>query len=307
MQLYRTTGVLPLDRLDKKILQIGMGSLGSLVAANLAYPFKQLILADPEILEEDNIERHLLGRHHLGSPKAVGVRHYLEDRGVPQELINSIHGDVRDHLDNLTDVDLVIISVDKRVVRDDINSWCVRHNIPTIVGGVYPLGAGGHIMVLPQPNDICYQCGEKLMGGNTYEGHLDTDYGISTQDLINPSNDLVAVPALRWSVNLIASRMADIALELLIRSTPKTLAPQVIVDAFDWEPPVLVIQPGPTLSTLAQFMSAHNDLGLNLTLAMSKVDQGYELKSKRGVFSLILERWENCPLHDSRHLSLEDL
>jgi tRNA A37 threonylcarbamoyladenosine dehydratase len=52
MDLYRTTGLLDLKTMtSKKLLFLGVGSLGSLTVANLAYPWKEIVLVDADNLE----------------------------------------------------------------------------------------------------------------------------------------------------------------------------------------------------------------------------------------------------------------
>src|SRR3982751_2326708 len=99
-QLFRVNGILDRQTVEsKKILGLGLGSLGSMTIGNLAYPWRQLVLADLEVLEEHNVERHLLVRSELGQSKVEGVKRWLVDRGVSAASIDTHTGDARQLLD----------------------------------------------------------------------------------------------------------------------------------------------------------------------------------------------------------------
>lgn len=306
MNLFRASGVLQLDVIQaRKLVILGLGSLGSLTAGNLPYPWREIALIDPETLEVDNIERHLLGQGELGQPKAEGVRRWLIDRGMDPHTIVSHVGNAQDFLDLHTDADLLIVSVDNRRARDDINAWAVEHNIPAIYGGIYPKGTGGDVMVVPNPRAVCNLCAEYRMGSMDYKGKPTEDYGVNLAELVDTRGDVHAVPALRWAISSIAADMADIALDILTKGGE--VKPHVLVHAHHWEP-VLVLRPGSAvLNTLASFIASLPAMGLLGTMKLGKLSDGtYHLLVQRGIVSLRLERWNRCSLHAGSILS-EDI
>ncbi len=303
MELHRTDGVLDIDRVRRsKLLFIGAGSLGSLLISNLAYPWRQVVMVDPDPLEEHNVERHLLGYDEVGYPKVEGMFRWLLNRRMDPQTILPHVGEVEDVLDEHTDADLVLVSIDRRRSCDNINAWCAANNLPALYGGVYPLGSGGQVAVIPTPRDVCYLCEEHMMGGE-YEGHEVTDYAINPAELVDGLGQPTAVPALRTPINGIASDMAAIALEMLMG---QTLAPQVLVHGFDWEP-VLNLWPGDQLKAVAGFIGAQRSLGLVPTSRLVPCEpKGFTWSVKRGIVSLALPQWASCPLH-SQQVSPEDI
>jgi len=98
-ELHRTLGILDLNVLgNSKLVLVGLGSLGSLTLANLCYPFKEVVLIDPDILEDKNIERHLLGPEEIGESKVMGCWRWMKSRGVYPKKITACHGRVEDIL-----------------------------------------------------------------------------------------------------------------------------------------------------------------------------------------------------------------
>lgn len=296
MKLFRVSGVLDLDVIRaRKLLFLGLGSLGSLTAGNLPYEWRETVLIDPETLEENNIERHLLGRAELGQPKAEGVRRWFIDRGIDPRTIVSHVGNAQDFLDLHTDADLLIVGVDNRRARDDVNAWAVEYNIPAIYGGIYPRGTGGDVMVISRPREVCGLCAEFRMGNLEYKGKPTDDYGVNIAELLDTRGDLKAVPALRWAISSIAADMADIALDILMKGGE--VKPHILVHAHHWEP-VLVLRPGRALTTLASFIASLPAMGLLETMKLGKLSDGtYQLLVQRGIVSLRLERWNRCSLH----------
>lgn len=296
MEFHRIAGILDLSQVRKqKVVFVGFGSLGSLVLSSLAYPWREMVLIDPELLEKNHIERHLLGQSELGQPKVEGGRRWLIDRGLPARIITTHVGDAQEFLDAHTDTDLLIVGVDNRRTRDDVNAWAVEHNISAIYGGIYPKGTGGDVMVIPRPREACGLCAEYRMGNLEYKGKPTGDYGVNIAELVDARGDLKAVPALRWAVSSIAADMADIALDTLMKGGE--VEPHILVHAHHWEP-VLVMRPGGALNTLASFIASQPALGLLGTMKLGKLDDGtYQLFVQRGIVSLQLERWSHCPLH----------
>lgn len=305
MKLLRANGLLDLNVAHaRKVVFLGLGSLGSLTAGNLAFPWREIVLIDPEALEEENVERHLLGQGELGQPKAEGVRRYLIDRGIDPSTIISHVGHAQDFLDHHTDADLLIVSVDNGRALEDINAWAVAHNIPALYGGIYPKGSGGDVMVVPNPHAVCYLCAKYRMGTMEYEGKPTDDYGVNIAELMDTRGDIHAVSALRWAISSIAADMADIALDILTKGGD--VEPYVLVHAHYWEP-VLVLRPGSALNTLASFVASLPAMGLVGTMKLGKLADGtYQLLVQRGIFSLRLEWWDRCPLH-SGNISVDDI
>lgn len=293
MKLHRAEGLLDLEEIQsKKVVFLGLGSLGSLTLGNLAYPWGQIVLVDPQDLEVHNVERHLLGMDDVGTSKASAIARWLSNRGIAGSTITVCPVEADEALETHSDADLLVVNIDNKTACAQVNRWCIKQNIPALYGGVYPKGTGGHIIVVPNPREQCYECAEHMMGGD-YQGHLDADYGIDplrVQD-VAPK----AVPALRWAINSLASDMAGYALDLLKGGE---IASQVYIRAHTWEP--ILVLGGAELTSVAEFVVSQPALGLMPNLRLEATDSGeYELKVRRGSLSLQLRKWDMCPAHSA--------
>lgn len=301
MKLHRADGVLDLKMLHrKKVVFYGMGSLGSMAAEALAYPWQEIVFVDPEVLGIENVERHVLGKSAVGKPKVLGMKAWCVDRGVDPGIITTVQGLAQQTFNTNTDADVVIVTIDHQPSKGDINQWAMKHNIPTIYGGVYPKGKGGDVIVVPTPKDVCWYCAAELLGENAYQGRKVGDYGIDGSDLLDASGTVTAVPAIRWTVDKISCIIADLALQILEGENVK---PQIVVSTNEWED-ILLFGRKSIPPFLAPFLAGVGKLGLLPTLRLRHKKSGlYALQLKRGELVLALDRWADCPCHNQTLVS----
>lgn len=304
MKLHRIKGLLNQNALDKEtIFFAAAGSLNSLTLGMLAYPFGRIVIVDPDNLKEENVERHELPMSYVGQPKAVGMADALVKRGVPPDRIIPIVGYAEEALLSYTDASLVVMGIDKRRPKDLVNAICAKYDIPMIVGGVYPKGVGGQVMVLPRPRDVCYVCAESLMGG-AYEEVLPHDYGVDPTQVDPDGQANQAIPALRAPIAAIASTMAQVALEILT-SKGGEIKPYIIKQTFDWMS-VLEMSPGPLFEVVNRFIRSLPALGMRPHWALGKLPNGWDVRVQRGIVQYALEQWSDCPLH-AKPVSLDTI
>jgi hypothetical protein len=298
MLLHRAGGLLEREAVEaKKLVFLGLGSLGSLTLANLAYPWREIVLVDPETLEPENVERHLLGRRFLGRPKVEGAADYLIDKGVCADSIRVYQDRAQEVLDEHTDADLAIVNIDERGACYHVNTWCFEHNIPALYGGVYPRGTGGEVIVITDARDICYQCAAHKMGRDTYEGIDVKNYGLE-----EPKKEDAGLPALHFAISSTAADMADFALEILSGGAPPR---QVFVRAHSTWEPILKLGSGAELTALTTYILSNTRLGLIANMKLDEMEDEYALKATRSLFSLVLERWDECPTHEEGPVVLD--
>lgn len=213
---YRISGLLDIEYIAQKtVVIIGTGSLGSAVARVMAYPWKLLVLIDPDKLGPENIERHQLGYTSVGRYKAPAMRRQLiRDRGLDGDRIVAHRTTAEQVLERYGDADLVIETTGNLPLRSLINDWCYENNVPVIFAGVYPKGTGGEIVVLGDPTYSCWDCYDYDTGG--FDEEDDTlNYGVGPV-LPNPdTGEPEAVPYLIGPVNSIAADVQDYALDIL--------------------------------------------------------------------------------------------
>lgn len=302
MKLYRAEGVLDVDLIGKKkIIGVGLGSLGSMALDNLAYPWGSVVLADHDVLSIANVERHVLGIPSIDVNKAVGMKEYLvKQRGMDERTITSYAGNIQDILPKHTDANLVLINVDNRQAREDVNAWCIENDIPALYGGIYPRGTGGEVMVITKPREVCYICAEQVIGGNKYQGKIGNDYGVNPAALKNESGDPVAVPALRGIIGQVATSIASFTIEIL---SGNFVQPQIHVQASEMGEDLLIFSPGQVPSCITELIAQSSKLGIYPPFSLSRRSNGYALRLTRSGLSLIVPRWNRCPNHQNLNSS----
>ena len=300
--LHRVGNLLDLETVSNTTIAFcGLGSVGSLTASMLSYPWKKIILIDPEKLEDNNVERHLLGYSSVGEYKVEAMKKWFLDRKlVPSQNIITLH-DVTKTFDLLREADIIVVSIDDPAPCYEINQFAVSNNIPAVYGGVYPMGSGGQTAVIPNPASTCYLCAEKKMGALEYKGKPQgSGYGVDPMSLVSSSGKISAVPSLKHSITAIAADMAYATLQILKGSA----ITEIVIYAQEWED--LIIIPKKLVSTVSSFVSSMTNLGLNQNFSMGQSEGQYTLKMRQGKVSLSLSKWENCPAH-SKSNSADDI
>ncbi|UOE95725.1 ThiF family adenylyltransferase [Alkalihalobacillus sp. LMS39] len=185
--------------LEKKVLIVGMGALGTVLASHLVRAgVGTVIFADRDYVEKSNLQRQVLFDEDdvaEALPKAVAAERKL--RKINSDItIQGIVTDVtRDNMDELLDsVDLVLDGTDNFQTRFLINDACFKKGIPFVYGGA--VSSRGMTAIFIPGETPCLRCFIK-------EG----DTGGQTCDMIgviSPVVDIVgsfqAVEAIKYLV-----------------------------------------------------------------------------------------------------------
>lgn len=149
------------ELIDKKVLVIGCGSLGSQIALELAKSgLGNLTLCDPETLRRENIYRHVLGLESVGKYKVIALKDIIEQQlpyinvriepfGI-EELKNFDFG-LYDAAVFATGDPTVNLYFNK-MIRVNWN------NIGLIHTWIEPYGIGGHALCSKPSKKGCYNC-----------------------------------------------------------------------------------------------------------------------------------------------------
>jgi hypothetical protein len=303
--LYRADGLLDLERVEKqKLVFVGLGSLGSLTLGNLMYPWREIVLIDPEVLEIDNVERHLLSPRFVGKPKVEGVRQTLVEWGIPENRIIAHHGVAQDILFQHADADLAIVTVDNRGAKSYVDGWARAHNVPTLTGGVYPMGNGGHVVVLPSPAEVCYGCAAHALNEDEYAGKTNDDYGLNIAQLLDGDGNIHKVPSLKAPVSTIAADVANYAIRLLEGGQ---FGPHVYYHSLGWETFLTLNMGGVDTQAVMNYIIQHAKLGIAPHMKLEMQDGRLNLNVLNGTLPVQISRWENCPNHSTTNVSLDDI
>ena len=146
---------------DARVLIAGCGSGGSQVALQLAMSgIRRFALFDSDVLEAENVIRHVCGRRYLGQKKVDAVADVLLDRNPSLEI-------ERHPVDLMTCTDLVdqvrrssvvVLATDNDPTRFRLNQVCVETKTPFVIGKVFTRGIGGEVFGYRPGEGGCLAC-----------------------------------------------------------------------------------------------------------------------------------------------------
>ena len=119
-----------IQKLQKsKVLIIGIGALGSVVADILGRIGCSLTLIDRDVVEESNLERQMFSKEDVGMPKALqlssNLQQFTQAKGMCKELNPVL-------LQTLDLPDIILDGTDNLATRFLLNDYAKKHNIPFI-------------------------------------------------------------------------------------------------------------------------------------------------------------------------------
>jgi molybdopterin/thiamine biosynthesis adenylyltransferase len=218
-----------------KVLIAGCGSGGSSVALHLAMcGVRNFTLLDNDVLEIENVIRHICGRRYLGQRKVDAVEDVLLDRN-PTAKIRKIDADIMNCPDLesvILDADIVVLATDNEPTRYTINELCVKHGKPFVVARVFTRGIGGEAFAYRPGSGGCLACLETLLARTTFrEGIKEIDlvseevrekvYGMEIEEIKDS-------PGLSVDIAFITSFHARFVLDAIARGlneSPKYFIP----------------------------------------------------------------------------------
>lgn len=227
----RVEGLLGADGLQTlaqaHVAVVGLGSGGGFAALSLAMcGVGRFTLVDMDVLEPQNLVRHVADRRYLGMNKAEALADLILQRN-PDAQIRTIADDILAHPDALDGVDLLVVGVDGEGTKHKLNELALARNLPAVYAGVYARGEGGDVCVIHPYDGPCYACWaaelrESIALGPTEE----IDYGQIGED-----GGLKAEPGLWLHVTRVAGAQVDVALSLLLPTARPPLPANTLVMA----------------------------------------------------------------------------
>ncbi len=163
-----TPGVAPL--FDKRVLMIGVGSLGSEVAQLLAKTgIGSITLVDPDLLDYSNVGRHALGVSEVRTFKAKSLAERLTRNFPHMRLVEHFSEDwlslFQKRPEVFQDVDLIVSTVGSWLAEGRLNQIARSEaNFPPVLyGWAESFSVAGHA-VLIGPDGPCFACGMDNFG-----------------------------------------------------------------------------------------------------------------------------------------------
>jgi molybdopterin/thiamine biosynthesis adenylyltransferase len=146
---------------NARVLIAGCGSGGGQVALQLAMSgVRKFALFDSDILEAENVIRHVCGLHYLGQKKVDAVADVLLDRNpaleierYPVDLMTCA-----DLVDQVRRSSVVVLATDNDPTRFRLNQVCVETKIPFVIGKVFTRGIGGEVFAYRPGEGGCLAC-----------------------------------------------------------------------------------------------------------------------------------------------------
>lgn len=220
------------------VLIAGCGSGGGQVALQLVMSgVRNFTLIDNDILEIENVIRHICGLRYLGQKKTDAVADVLLDRN-PAACIRKINEDIMvwsELEDAVREADLVIFATDNEPTRYLLNDICVRTKTPFVVGRVFTRGIGGEVFTYNPEGGGCLACLEHTLERTQFRD------GVKEIDLVSDEEreqvyglepkEIKDSPGLSVDIGFITSfhtRFALDALAELAPSRPKFLTPLTV-------------------------------------------------------------------------------
>jgi molybdopterin/thiamine biosynthesis adenylyltransferase len=159
----RSKGLLEVEALSgKKVLLIGLGSFGSVIALELAKAgIGHFTLVDFDRVELGNISRHVCGVNELGRFKTRAIRDAVHLKN-PYARVNTHEVDINENRELLSEwidaADLVICATDNNRSRFNINELAHLHHKTVLYGRALTRAEGGDVFIQRGKTGPCYCC-----------------------------------------------------------------------------------------------------------------------------------------------------
>jgi len=220
---------------DVKVLIAGCGSGGASVALQLVMSgIRNFTLIDRDVLDPENVIRHVCGRSFIGRRKVDAVAEVLRDRN-PNVNIATIDADIMNYPNIRSEIitsDVVVLATDNEPSRYTINEICVQNHVPFVVGRVFTRGIGGEVFAFRPNGGACLACLEAKLARSTFRE------GIREIDLVSEEerekvygmelSEIKDSPGLAVDISFITSFHTRFVLDAIARrmkERPKYLSP----------------------------------------------------------------------------------
>ena len=151
---------------EARVLIAGCGSGGGQVALQLAMAgIRKFSLFDSDLLEPENVIRHVCGRRYLGQLKVDALADVLLDRNPAIEIDRynvdlMACPDLADHFRKST---VVVLATDNEPTRYRINQFCVETKTAFVIARVFTRGIGGEVFSYRPGESGCLACLESRL------------------------------------------------------------------------------------------------------------------------------------------------
>lgn len=160
---------------EAQVLVAGCGSGGGQVALQLAMAgIRKFSLFDSDVLEAENVIRHVCGRRYLGQLKVDALADVLHDRNPAIEV--ACHNvdlmacpDLANHVRQSS---VVVLATDNEPTRFLLNQLCVEAKTAFVTGRVFTRGIGGEVFSYRPGESGCLACLEGVLERTPYRDRI---------------------------------------------------------------------------------------------------------------------------------------
>ena len=151
---------------ESRVLIAGCGSGGGQVALQLAMSgVKHFTLIDKDVMESENVIRHVCGLRFVGRKKVDALEDVLRDRN-PDISVAKVEEDLLQWSGLESEVQrshIVVLATDNDPTRYQMNELCVRNETPFVIGKVFTRGIGGEVFAYRPGESGCLACLEGVL------------------------------------------------------------------------------------------------------------------------------------------------
>ncbi len=213
---------------DLWVLIAGCGSGGGQVALQLIMSgVKRFILVDLDVLEIENVIRHVCGMRYLGWQKTKALADVLRDRN-PNVEIKEFNEDLlawQGIQEEVKRASVVVIGTDNHASRYRLNEICVNQSTPFTVGRVFTRGIGGETYLYQPKEHGCLACLEGVLDRTRFRTNVREIDLVSEEERQRvydlEIDEIKDSPGLTVDISFIAAFHTRLTLDALGRATPK--------------------------------------------------------------------------------------
>jgi molybdopterin/thiamine biosynthesis adenylyltransferase len=230
---------------NARVLIAGCGSGGGQVALQLAMAgIAKFDLFDADVLEIENVIRHVCGLRYVGQRKVDALADVILDRN-PSAEIKRHDVDLMSLADldkYVRDADVVVLATDNDPTRYRINQLCVENQTAFVVGKVFTRGIGGEVFRYQPGRSGCLACLEGVLERAQYQ-YRD---GVREIDLASDEErekmygleiaEIKDSPGLNVDISFITSFHTRFVLDAIARTLPEPpkFLPPIETDYLVW-------------------------------------------------------------------------
>lgn len=148
---------------DKRVLLIGVGSVGSEISKRLAQTgFMKFGIADHDRLEVGNVARHAAGISDVGRYKVHAVKDLICEKNPYAEVQTHTAKVSWENMESfrllVRNADIVVCVPDDRTAKRVINRLCLEEGKVLIIAGAFRRAYGGQVLRIRPEESLCFEC-----------------------------------------------------------------------------------------------------------------------------------------------------